>query len=187
LDTTIILIGPIGTGKSTLGKLLSAKLGIPQCSVDEVRFNYYKEIGYDEELAKAKYEAGGFWELYKYWKPFEAFAVERVLSDHSNCVMDFGAGHSVYEDETLFKRVQQLLEPYPKIILILPSPDLNESVEILNERNEDLRNMQPNINEHFIKHHSNYDLAKFVAYTKGKKPEETCEEIMHFIENGTLG
>jgi len=44
--------------------------------------------------------------------------------------------------------------------------------------------MQPNINEHFIRQHSNYDLAKVVVYTKGKQPEETCEEIVHFIENG---
>lgn len=48
----IILIGPISTGKSTLGKLLAHKLGIPQCSMDDVRLNYYKEINYDEELAK---------------------------------------------------------------------------------------------------------------------------------------
>ncbi|MEH2063238.1 MAG: hypothetical protein V7K50_13410 [Nostoc sp.] len=48
----IILIGPISTGKSTIGRLLAQKLGIPQCSMDDVRLDYYKEINYDEELAK---------------------------------------------------------------------------------------------------------------------------------------
>ena len=42
----IILIGPIGTGKSTLGRLLAAKLGLPQVSMDDVRWDYYREIGY---------------------------------------------------------------------------------------------------------------------------------------------
>ena len=87
----------------------------------------------------------------------------------------------MYEDDGLFKRVQKILSPYKNIILLLPSPDLEESIEILNEREEFLREMKPNINEHFIKHHSNYDLAKYTVYTKGKTPEETCEDILRLI------
>ncbi len=165
------------TGKSTLGELLSQKLGIPQCSMDDVRLDYYKEIGYDEEFAKQLREKEGFFAVYQYWKPFEAHAVERLLSEYSNCVIDFGAGHSVYEENELFQRVQRVLEPYNNVVLILPSPDLEESVQILNERNGGL-----DLNEHFIKHHSNHDLAKFVVYTKGKSPEETRDEIINMIK-----
>lgn len=42
----IILIGPVGAGKSTIGEMLSKKLGIPQCSLDFIRDKYYKEIGF---------------------------------------------------------------------------------------------------------------------------------------------
>src|SRR5690606_32472802 len=119
--------------------------------------------------------------VYPYWKPFEAHAVERILSEHHNCVIDLGAGHSVYEDENLFKRVQTALSTYPNVILLLPSPDLDESVSILNEREEFLREMKPNINEHFIKHPSNHKLAKYIVYTKEKTPEETCDEILEFV------
>ncbi len=176
MNSDIILIGPMGTGKSTLGELLSQKLGIPQCSMDDVRFDYYKEIGYDEEFAKQLREKEGFIAVCRYWKPFEAHAVERLLSEYSNCVIDFGAGHSVYEEDELFKRVQRALEPYNNVVLILPSPDLEESVQILNERNGGL-----DLNEHFIKHHSNHDLAKFVVYTKGKSPQETLYEIIKVL------
>jgi len=181
MNSEIILIGPIGTGKSTVGKLLSEKLRIPQIEMDELRAKYYKEIGYDEELAKSKSEKEGLWGLYQYWKPFEAYAVERLLSEYNNCVIDFGPGHSVYENDILFERVKKVLDPYKNIVLLMPSPDLDESINILNERSEFLRDMKPNLNEHFIKHHSNYDLAKFTVYTKGKTPEETCEEIMQLI------
>ena len=34
----IILIGPIGAGKSTVGELLAQQLNIPQVSMDDVRF-----------------------------------------------------------------------------------------------------------------------------------------------------
>lgn len=180
-NTIVILIGPIGAGKSTVGKLLSAKLGVPQIETDELRWKYYAEIGYDAELARQKHDTEGFWSLYQYWKPFEAHAVERILADYTHGVIDFGAGHSVYEDDALFARIQRILAPFAHVVLLLPSSDPEESLEILNERAPWLRNMQPNINEHFIRHHSNRDLAKHVVYTKGKTPEQTCEDVYRLV------
>jgi shikimate kinase len=180
--SVIIIIGPIAAGKSTLGHLLSEKLNLPHCPMDSVRWEYYDEIGYDEELAKQIREKDGFLGVYRYWKPFEAHAVERILSEHDNCVIDFGAGHSVYEDDKLFARIQQILAPYENIVLILPSPDLDESVQILNERNGGVVSGEVDFNEHFVKHHSNHDLAKIVVYTKGKSPEETRDEIIGLLK-----
>jgi len=186
MKSDIILIGAIGVGKSTVGSLLAKRLNIPQHSMDDLRLGYYKEIGYDEEFAKHKRESAGFWGIYQYWKPFEAYAVERLLSEHHHCTIDFGAGHSVYEDDALFQRVQQVLAPYSNVILLMPSPDRDESVQILNERNEYVSNGQPNINEHFVRHPSNDKLAKVTVYNKGKTPEETCEEILNLIERDPL-
>jgi shikimate kinase len=182
MKSDIILIGPIGAGKTTVGKLLANKLGLPKFSMDELRWDYYQEIGYNKEFAKYKRKTEGFWGIYQYWKLFEIYAVERLLSEHSQCVIDFGAGHSVYEDADLFHRVQQALAPYPNVFLLLPSRDLDESIQILNERNEYVSDGQPNINEHFVKHFSNHELAKFTVYTKGRIPEETCGEILHLLE-----
>ena len=181
MSSDIILIGPIGVGKSTIGSLLATLMDLPQRSMDEYRWNYYKEIGYDEELANQKRATEGFWGIYQYWKPFEAYAVERLLSEHKNCVIDFGAGHSVYEDSSLLQRVQRALGSYSNIVLLLPSSDLNESVQILNERNEYVSDGNLNINEHFVRHPSNYNLAKFTVYTKTKTPEETCNEILRLV------
>jgi hypothetical protein len=41
--------------------------------------------------------------------------------------------------------------------------------------------MNPNINEHFVRHPSNYALAKHVVYTKNKSPVETCDEILSLL------
>ena len=183
MKSDIILISPIGTGKSTVGTLLSEKIGIPQCSMDDLRWDYYKEIGYDEELEKYKRQTEGIWGVCQYWKPFEAYAVERLLLEHESCIIDFGAGHSVYDDAELFQRVDKVLSPYPNVFLLLPSPDLNESLEILNQRNEYVADGEPNINEYFLKHHSNYQLAKFTVYNKDKTPEETCTDILSLIDN----
>jgi len=180
----IILIGPVRVGKSTVGKLLSEKLQLPQVSLDELRWEYYQEIGYDPDLAQKIRETGGFVALVFYWKLFDAYAVERVLADHRDCVFDLGAGHSMYESTEMFERVKKTLAPYPNIILLLPSPDVDESVRILNERTRDLLGSFGqgfNWHEYFLGQEKYYELAKHIVYTQGKKPEETCDEIMGLV------
>lgn len=178
----------MSAGKSTIGELLAQKLNLPQHSLDEKRWDYYAEIGYDTTVAAAIANSDqGKPGLIRYWKPFEAHAVERMLADYSEGIIDFGAGHSVYEDEQLFARVQQALAPYDHIILLLPSPDLDESVAILNARfvqmlkDEGVEEVDTTllaVNEQFVRHPSNHRLATMVIYTKDKTPEESCAEII---------
>ncbi len=177
VGSAIILIGPVRAGKSTVGSLLATKLALPFYELDELRFEYYREIGYDPAEAKRRIESAGFWGLYRYWKPFEAYAVERLLSEHKTGVISFGAGHSVYEEDALFRRVQAVMAPFPRVVLLLPSPDFDVTMRELRSRDVDPPVTEPDINEHFVRHHSNGDLAKEVVYTLGKTPEETCDEI----------
>ena len=180
----IILIGPVRAGKTTVGKLLSEKLHLPQVSLDELRWEYYQEVGYDPDLAQKIRDTGGFVALVFYWKLFDAYAVEKVLADHRDCIFDFGAGHSVYENTELFERVKTALAPYPNVILLLPSPDIDASIRILNERTLDLPGSFGqgfNWHEHFLEQRSNYELAKLIVYTEGKTPEETCDEIITLV------
>lgn len=121
-----------------------------------------------------------------YWKEFECHAVERILSEHSNCIIDFGGGHSVYEIDTHFARVERVLEPYRNVVLVLPSANQDESIRTLHERTgKEVGPDDFDINEHFVRHHSNYDLAKIIVYTEGKTPEETRDEILDLVDMGS--
>lgn len=146
--------------------------------MDEVRWDYYREIGFDHEKQRQIGAAKGIEGIYRYWKPFEAYAVERLLADHRNCVIDFGAGHSVFEDDQLFERVRRALAHYPNVILLLPSPDPEESIRVLRTRNAAHPAGKFDLNSHFVLHRSNYDLAKIVIHTEGKTPEETRDMIL---------
>ena len=172
----VILIAPIRAGKSTIGRLLAERLNLPQRSMDKISGAFYDEIGYDRQLAK-QLEKQGFYELYQYWKPFEAYAVERLVSEPEAAVIDLGGGHSIYDDETLFTRVKKALSPFPNIILIMPSEDLEESIAILNERTGGFVSNGYDFHENFVRSRCNYELAKHTVYTKGKTPEETGMEI----------
>lgn len=180
LISDIVLLGPVRAGKSTLGNLLALRLHLPQTSIDELRWKYYKEIGYDEALAQEFRARGGFLALVLYWNLFEAYTIERVLADHRNCVFDFGAG--IYESRESFARVQRALQPYRNVILLLPSPDKAESLRILSERDtQPPTDLNFDFNAHFLDQHSYYDLAKFIVYTRGKSPDESCTEILSLI------
>jgi hypothetical protein len=172
----IILIGPVGAGKSTLGALLSEKMGLPRVSLDDIRWDYYREIGWSQEAQNAIGNEEGFAGIYRYWKPFEIHGLERMLQDYRGCVMDLGAGHSVYEDDGFFERARLALAPYDNVILVLPSPDLDLSVRVLKAR-QALVNGMP-ANRFFLTHPSNRRLARHVIYTEGETPEKTCSRIL---------
>ena len=179
--SAIILIGPIGSGKSTLARLLSEKTGLPRCGMDMERWTYMKEVGYDEETERRIKEKEGWRGVFRYWKPFEAHLVERLLAEHPDSVIDFGASQSVYEDEADLSRVERALAPFENVFLLLPSPDLDESLRILKARVWNGVTGGFDFQEHFVKHPSNARLAKHTVYTEGKTPEHTCEEILRAL------
>ncbi len=183
MKSEILLIGPIGSGKTTVAELLYMRTMLPHRSMDLLRWGYFEEIGYDRHAAREEFLVGGFWGLYHYWKPFEAYAVKRMLEDFRECIFDFGGSQTVYEDAELFEQVRGLFAPYPHVILLMPSPDKEESINILHARNAYGSEEQLVVNEHFVRHHSNYDLAKHIAYTKDKTPEQTCEEIWQWVRS----
>ncbi|RMA90615.1 LOW QUALITY PROTEIN: shikimate kinase [Priestia megaterium] len=177
MQTPIILIGPMCAGKTTVGEKVAKKLDIPQCSMDEVRFSYYREIGFSKETQQNIREKQGFQGMYAYWKPY---AVKRILEEYKHAVIDFGAGHSVYEDMGLFQQVEKTLKPYQSLFLLLPSADKEESIQLLHQRLQQITDDKDvfELNKHFVTHLSNEMLAKQTIYTKEKSADTVAEEII---------
>jgi shikimate kinase len=176
----IVLIGPVRAGKSTLGKLLAARLGLPQATLDEQRWRYYEEIGYDESLAREIRQRGGFLALVLYWNLFDAYAVERLLAENRDCVFDFGAG--IYWNDEILGRVQRALSPYRNVVLLLPSPDVEETLRILSERDSNPpKDLNFDFNAYFVRHRTYTALATLIVYTKDKTPEQSRDEILERV------
>ena len=174
----VFLIGPMGAGKSTLGKLLAEQLGRPQVSLDDIRWDYYKEIGYDQAVQREIREREGFAGVYRYWKRFEAYAVERAVQEHHGCVMDFGAGHSVQENGADFARIQAVMAPHPNVVLLLPSPNLDEAIRLLREYTP-FKVGDIQFTRYLVTHPAFQTLATQVVYTAEKTPATVCEEILN--------
>ncbi|HEX9117359.1 MAG TPA: shikimate kinase [Anaerolineae bacterium] len=173
----IVLIGPVRAGKSTVGRLLAQRLGVPRVSFDAERWRYYAEIGYDEALAREIRLRGGFLALVLYWNLFDAHAAERLLAEHRGCVVDFGA--AIYWSSEALGRARRALQPYRNVVLLMPSPDLDEAVAILAGRDVDPpSDLNFDFNAFFLRHPTYAALARLTVFTKGKTPEETRDEIL---------
>lgn len=176
----VILIGPPCVGKTTLARLLSIRLNRPHYSLDALGWGYYAEAGYDHQLGRKIREAGGFAAYLRYMEPFAAHAVRRFLEAYDDCVVDFGAAHSVYEEAARFAEVRRAISPRDTVILLQPSSDREASVTILKER----RRMSiggVDAIKYVAAYHAAHHLAKLTVYTKGKRPEDVRDEIMRWI------
>ncbi|KAJ6782263.1 hypothetical protein PWT90_11000 [Aphanocladium album] len=186
-DRTIILIGPESAGKSTLGKLLAASLSKELYSLDRHRDELYAPYGYDADAAAAIYEKDGLWAFYTHWTVFEWQAVRHILTraarvgddEFRGKVLDFGAGHSVYEKAEELAVVEALMAPFPDVFLLLPCEDKEEAARIMEAR----RSKELGLNRHFLEHESNRRLAKHVIYTKDKAPEQNLEEVLQILKS----
>lgn len=144
----IILIGSSNTSKTSVGKLLAQQLDLPFISLSDVSEKYFLEIEFNQKQLEEALEKDGGDGYYRYIQPFNAYAIERVLSEHQESVIELASEQSV-----------------------------DESVEILKQRNQ-LTINGVEINRFFMTHPSNKKLSKQVIYTKGKTPEEIKEEIL---------
>jgi shikimate kinase len=179
MKSGIVLIGPIGAGKSTIAKLLSAELGLSRCCMDDVRWRYMEEVGFERDIERQILARDGHYgNVFRYRKPFEAHMVERLLAEHRNCIIDFGASQSVDDDDADIERVRRALAPFAHIVLLLPSPDKEESLRIIKQRTWDGVAGGFDFQAYFVQHPSNYRLATMTVYTEGKTPEQTCSEIV---------
>lgn len=183
MPSDVVLIGPSKAGKTTLARLLALRLAIEYRSLDDARWRYMREIGYDADLDRTIRAAGGFLARALYWQLFGAYVVERFLEENAGCVLDFGAGHTVYDSSEHLARVERALSSYPNVFLILPSPDPDESVRTLNQRllDEGIA-FNFDFSAHFVRHRSNYLLAKHIVYTNGKTPQQTVDEVIELLD-----
>src|SRR5262245_8188876 len=123
----IVLIGPVAVGKTTVARCLAAKLDVPVVSMDDLRDAYYRELGFDDALAKRLFEREGAATVWCYFKVFDPYSVERLFADHRDCVFDMGGGSSVHEHHDQLERVKRAFAPFSNVVLLLPSPDRDES------------------------------------------------------------
>ena len=163
---SIILIGPSGAGKSTVAKELEQITGMQRLSLDRIANNARKT---------------GFIKNFKNTEEFNCYMISKLLEDAEKSasygIVDFGAGHSVYEDPKIFDCVKEMLKSFENIVLLLPDQDRKKSLEIMKNRSTG----DTNDNERFLLSICNYELATITVYEKDRTSVETATGILQQI------
>ena len=178
---TIILIGPIGVGKTTIGELLAQRLDCPFTSLDTAERSYTEKVGYDDVYARGILESKGLLAYYAYRRSFFDEAVVRFLADYADGILELGGGHPIVPDQDKQQRIADVLLPFQNVFLLMPSPDQAMSLSILRQR-QGLKDTDDDLNELYFADDTFLQLAKFAIYTLDKSPEDISDEILSEID-----
>lgn len=166
-EDSIILIGASGEGKTEVTKELAKKLNLPFSHLDTM-----------EQL----YRTSGF---YRAFSSREERSLDIIQSEvkkiekyEAPTILDFGAVHSVYQNKEIFGQVKQILEPFQNRILLMYSPDIQETLEVIDNRS---RGLIIN-NRIYLTNPCNRELATITIYTKEKSISEVADCIIQKIQ-----
>lgn len=185
-EDCIIIIGPMGVGKTTLAKRLAQKLSLPYIGCDTLRFRYFEKMpSYDKKMVRKLFYGLDPFAYYKYMNPYELAFIEQLLKDYKRGIFDFGAGHSIYEEQIHLQKMTELLAPYRHVIFLRYSKDAEESIEALSKRrfqeNRRRRDFYNVLNGIYIRSSCNQKFAKYIIDTKGVTKQEVLNHILRIL------
>ncbi len=167
-EKSILLIGPAGAGKSSVAEELSKDTGLKRFSVDSITRNdgpsgfisrFETTDDYNLAMTKA--------------------LVERAEVGNVSGIVDFGAGHTIYDDTEKFEQAKKIFSKFKNVILLLPSCNNTEALEILSKRAVG----DTSLNDKAVNGRCNRELANMVIYENGRNPEKIAKDILRYIEN----
>ncbi|WP_214320031.1 shikimate kinase [Nonomuraea sediminis] len=160
--TTAVLIGPPGSGKTTLGKLLAERLGVG-----------FRDTDTDVEAVAGKPVSDIFVEDgEERFRELEHQAVRRALAEHDG-VLSLGGG-AVLNPET-----QALLDGHTVVYLEVGLADAVQRVGLASARPLLVLNPRSQLKKLMEERRPIYErLAVLTVKTDKREPEELAEEIL---------
>lgn len=170
-EKSIILIGPSGAGKSTIARELEKRTGMQKISLDGIA-NHARKIGLKKKFKSA--------DEFNYYMIQELLGL--TITNNQYGIVDFGAGHSVYDDKEIFAEVKSILKPFRNIVLLLPCNNEEESLKIMSKRSTG----DTTENKKFLESPCNRELATMIIYGNNRSAVEISDEILARIEEAKL-
>lgn len=176
---TIILSGPVGVGKTTVGRLAAKILNVPFVDLGDPRDRLYAQTDYSETKAKLQYALRGIGGWYRYQKPYELYSVERVLEESAGSLIAFGVGQSVYETAEQRKAFRALVGPVRHTFLLIPYSGLAESLGFLSKRVEDPD--EQTLNQISLPQILEQPFAAHTVFIAEKTAQQVADELVDIV------
>ncbi|MEV7974067.1 shikimate kinase [Cellulomonas sp. NPDC089187] len=134
MPPALVLIGPAGTGKSTVGAAVAAALDVPFWDADEHGEQFYAEQGWTLDRLRDRITTVGRLAAEYEWEPARAHAVTALVDAADGGVLALGAGHTTYTQAAHRATVQAALATAPHVVMLLPHKDADLGLPVLRER-----------------------------------------------------
>ena len=168
----VVLLGYMGSGKSTIGKLLAERLDYSFIDLDE--FIEEKE---GKPIAQIFDEEGEI-----YFRRKESFYIQEVLTQNDNLVLSLGGGTPCYA-----KNMNGILHLTDKVFYLKVS--VNElSKRLLKEKDQRplIKNIEDGalsefIGKHLFERNVYYNKARYTIDSDDKAPKTVVSEIVEIL------
>lgn len=179
----MVLVGPAGTGKTTLGREIAARTQRPFVDLDAVADRYYAQVGWSIVALRERIAAIGRLAAEAEWEPARAHAVACAVAEHPDAVIALGAGHTSYTDRQHLATVRTALDRCRAVVRILPSAHREVSLAVLRRRCTADKGRSWIIDGHdFLAHWLDDPGTQLVAtrtiYTSDETPAQTATRLL---------
>ncbi|MFC9461239.1 shikimate kinase [Streptomyces sp. NPDC056983] len=179
----MVLIGPAGTGKTTLGREIAGRAQRPFVDLDAAAEEYYAQVGWSIPRLRERIAAVGRLAAESEWEGARAHAVARVVADHPDAVIALGAGHTSYTDPIHLAEVRTVLSHCRHVVRVLPSPDREFSLTLLRQRCTATKGQSWIIDGHdflgqWLDDPDARQMATRKIYTENETPAETAARLI---------
>lgn len=170
----IILLGYMGAGKSTIGKIIALKLNIPYFDLDSVI-----EQELNTTISNIFTEKGEV-----FFRKKEHEILHRIINNNPSYVLSLGGGTPCYANNHLILQKEGIISIYLKAsitTLAMRLKDQKEHRPLLNNGSDDT--LETFIAKHLFDRSYFYHQAKYIIPVDGKSTDEITSEILKKTSN----
>lgn len=171
MNKKIVLLGYMGSGKSTIGKILASKLQIPFYDLDEYIENK------QQKSIKSIFETKG--EIF--FRKIEHQYLNELLNNDEEIVISLGGGTPCYANNYLHFKKNNVLSFYLKTSIKTLANRLKSETSQRPLLNSTEENLETFIAKHLFDRSFFYNKAKYKITTDNKKPTELLDELINYI------
>lgn len=178
------LIGPPGSGKSTVGRLLADQTARPFVEADVAGTPWYTRAGWTARRLWSRAAEVGFERAHREWEVALVAAVEGLVGGHPHGVLALGAGHTHVTTPSSFERVAAALGRADQVVLLRPAADLATAHRVLRRRCRETKGHTWEIDgidwlRRWLEDGLDERLATDLVITDGEIPEQTADRVAH--------
>ena len=186
---SLVLIGPPGAGKSTVGPLVASALGVEFVDADEASLPHYEEAGWPLTRFADLIKVAGYERAHLAWEEALVYTVPRLLRDHRHAVIAFGAGHSHVTTPAGQAVIRRTLQEHT-VVLLRPARDPAVSVAELRSRcvagkGRDWIRDGVDWLDRWSRDGLDDHLATQAVYTIGRSPTQVASDVEQAMTNAS--